>query len=75
MGQIFVAFSEYLSFKYIGEYFDFFRQYVLEYKNCNSISLQSDRNLNDFVYSQVPIKRVGPNKRVGWIFYVNFLNK
>ena len=26
-------------------------------------------------YSQVPIKRVGPNKRVGWIFYVNFLNK
>ena len=33
MGQIFVAFSEYLSFKYIGEYFDFFRQYVLEYKN------------------------------------------
>ena len=26
-------------------------------------------------YSQVPIKRVGPNKRVGWIFNVNFLNK
>ena len=25
-------------------------------------------------YSQVPIKRVGPNKRVGWIFYVT-LNK
>ena len=21
-------------------------------------------------YSQVPIKRVGPNKRVGWIIYV-----
>ena len=26
-------------------------------------------------YSQVPIKRVGPNKRVGWIFYLNFLHK
>ena len=26
-------------------------------------------------YSQVPIKRVGPNKQVGWIFYVNYLNK
>ena len=26
-------------------------------------------------HSEVPIKRVGPNKRVGWIFYVNFLNK
>ena len=25
-------------------------------------------------YSQVPIKRVGPNERVGWIFYENFLN-
>ena len=24
-------------------------------------------------YSHVPIKRVGPNKRVGWIFYI--LNK
>ena len=21
-----------------------------------------------FLYSQVPIKRVGPNKRVGWLF-------
>ena len=26
-------------------------------------------------YSQVPIKRVGPNKRVGWIFFVNFIKK
>ena len=26
-------------------------------------------------YSQWPIKQVGPNKRIGWIFYVNFLNK
>ena len=26
-------------------------------------------------YSQVPIKQVGPNKRVGWVFYVNLLNK
>ena len=26
-------------------------------------------------YSQVPIKRVGPNKQVGWVFYVNLLNK
>ena len=48
MGQIFVAFSEYLSFKYIGEFFNFARQYVLEYKNCDSLSPQSDRNLNDF---------------------------
>ena len=24
-------------------------------------------------YSQVAIKQVGPNKRVGWIFYVKFL--
>ena len=47
MGQIFVAFSEYLSFKYIGEYFDFFRQYVLEYKNCESLSPQSERNTVD----------------------------
>jgi hypothetical protein len=29
-----------------------------------------DRSL---AYSQVPIKQVGPNKRVGWIFWVNFL--
>ena len=28
-----------------------------------------------FIYSQVPNKQVGPNKRVGWIFYVNFLSK
>ena len=28
-----------------------------------------------FRYSQVPIKQVGPNKQVGWIFYVNFMNK
>ena len=27
------------------------------------------------MYSQVPIKRVGPNKRVGWIFYVNFFKQ
>ena len=27
------------------------------------------------IYSQVPIKQVGPNKRVGWLFYVNLLNK
>ena len=27
-------------------------------------------------YSQVPIKRVGPNKRVGWIFkYINFIKE
>ena len=31
-------------------------------------------HIND-TYSQVPIKRVGPNKQVGWIFHVNFLNK
>ena len=24
-------------------------------------------------YSKVPIKQVGPNKQVGWIFYVNFI--
>ena len=28
-----------------------------------------------FTYSQVPTKREGPNKQVGWIFHVNFLNK
>ena len=48
--QIFVAFSEYLSFKYIGVFFAFACQYVLEYKNCNILSPQSDWNLNDFVY-------------------------
>ena len=26
-------------------------------------------------YSQVPIKQVGPNKRGGWLFYLDFLNK
>ena len=26
------------------------------------------------VYSRVPIKQVGPNKRVGWIFYVSSIN-
>ena len=25
-----------------------------------------------FVYSQVPFKRVGPNKREGWIFIKHF---
>ena len=29
----------------------------------------------EFYYSQVPIKQVGPNKRVGWVFYVDLLNK
>ena len=29
-----------------------------------------------FAYSQVPIKRVGPNERVGWIFkYINFVKE
>ena len=28
-----------------------------------------------FAYFQVPIKGVGPNKQVGWIFYVNFLKQ
>ena len=28
-----------------------------------------------YFYSQVPIKQVGPNKRVGWMFYVNFLKQ
>ena len=27
------------------------------------------------VYSQVLIKQVGPNKRVGWIFWANYINK
>ena len=26
-------------------------------------------------YSQVPIKQVGPNKRVEWIFWANFINE
>ena len=27
-------------------------------------------------YSQVPIKRVGPNKQVGWIFkHINFIKE
>ena len=30
---------------------------------------------NSLSYSQVPNKQVGPNKRVGWIFYVNFIKK
>ena len=28
-----------------------------------------------FEYSQVPIKRVGPNKRVGWLFWGNFIKE
>ena len=28
----------------------------------------------DFLYSQVPNKRVGQNKRVGWLFWANFIN-
>ena len=31
--------------------------------------------LDNMCYSQVPIKWVGPNKRVGWVFYVNFIKK
>ena len=31
--------------------------------------------IGSYLYSQVPIKQVGPNKQVGWIFYVNFLSK
>jgi hypothetical protein len=27
------------------------------------------------LYSQVPIEQVGPNKRVGWIFWANFINE
>ena len=26
-------------------------------------------------YSQVPNKRVGPNKQVGWLFWANFINE
>ena len=29
------------------------------------------RNKQKNPYSQVPIKQVGPNKRVGWVFWVN----
>ena len=39
------------------------------------ISLDIDYNIYRPEYSQVPIKRVEPNKRVGWIFYVNFIKK
>ena len=28
--------------------------------------------IGELIYSQVPIKRVGPNKRVGWIFIKYF---
>ena len=39
----------------------------------NTISIDKYEVIN--YYSQVPIKQRGPNKRVGWIFYLNFLNK
>ena len=26
-------------------------------------------------YSQVPIKQVGPNKWIGWIFWADFINE
>ena len=32
------------------------------------------KSLAAMTYSQVPIKQIGPNKQVGWIFYVNFIN-
>ena len=35
-----------------------------------------DLSANKFVYSQVPIQRVGPNKQVGWIFkYIDFIKE
>ena len=34
-----------------------------------------DLTLPERIYSQVPIKRVGPNKRVGRIFWANFIKK
>ena len=41
--------------------------YKQKFENMNSTVWEIGK------YSQVPIKRVGPNKQVGWIFYV--LNK
>ena len=47
-----------------------FRNDVLKrpkFQNCvRNISMAS--NTEQFMYSQVPIKQVGPNKRVGWVF-------
>ena len=28
-----------------------------------------------YTYSHVPIKQKGPNKRVGWIFWANFIKR
>ena len=44
------------------------RQRETAHESCLAAKLSS-------MYSQVPIKKVGPNKQVGWIFHVNFLNK
>ena len=47
--------------------------YYLRMKNCYDEIFTDDRSENYCFkrpYSQVPIKRVGPNKQVGWIFYV-----
>ena len=46
---------------------------ILEILKGLSISLKFwlkifGKLVSDILYSQVPIKRVGPNKRVGWIF-------
>ena len=50
--------------------------YALQCKSIKRSNLISKKIVNALVeYSQVSIKRVGPNERVGWIFYVNFLNK
>ena len=39
------------------------------------LELESKVAINYVAYSQVPIKQVGPIKRVGWLFWVNFIKE
>ena len=41
-------------------------------KGASGKSQVSGKNI---LYSQLPIKQVGSNKRLGWIFWANFINE
>ena len=43
---------------------------LLLFSNC-----KSEQNFQLHQYSQVPFKQVGSNKRVGWVFWVNFIKE
>ena len=47
--------------------------YIANGVNSRSVGTELDKN--EKYYSQVPNKRVGPNKKVGWLLWANFINE